>query len=367
MAVAAIWSLLRTMGPIVGGLDARWSRRAARPLALRSHRPRHVFPLRSWRWRLAVDGCSAPCWCGASRSDAGLARQRALASPLLVHPHRAGGRLLRRRDLRLHGGADRLVQQPDFRRRHPGGGGLLRCPGAAFSPAAGAKALVAFALFITAILFAARLQLQRQSAGPEDRPAGRRRALAPAGGAAGRRRRRVAGHSLPCSICWPRPTALPARANLHTVTAQPLAAPQANLITALAQGVIGGKLNWSMIGIGAADRRRHRGAGRTSAAGAAGCACRRWRWASASICPCRRPCRWWWARSSAGSTTAACADRACRAAGRADGLRHDRGRKPVRRAQCRADRGASTAMRRWRVVPADFAGHADRRWSASPG
>ena len=41
-------------------------------------------------------------------------------------------------------------------------------------------------------------------------------------------------------------------ANLGAVTAQPLAAPQANLISALAQGVIEGKLNWTMIGIGAA-------------------------------------------------------------------------------------------------------------------
>ncbi|HUB84134.1 MAG TPA: oligopeptide transporter, OPT family, partial [Rhizomicrobium sp.] len=40
--------------------------------------------------------------------------------------------------------------------------------------------------------------------------------------------------------------------NLHTVTAQPLAAPQATLISALAQGVIGGNLDWEMIGIGAA-------------------------------------------------------------------------------------------------------------------
>jgi putative OPT family oligopeptide transporter len=35
------------------------------------------------------------------------------------------------------------------------------------------------------------------------------------------------------------------------VSAQPLPAPQATLIAALAQGVIGGNLNWSMIGIGA--------------------------------------------------------------------------------------------------------------------
>jgi len=40
-------------------------------------------------------------------------------------------------------------------------------------------------------------------------------------------------------------------ANLHTVTAQPLPAPQANLIATLAQGVIGGALNWNFIGIGA--------------------------------------------------------------------------------------------------------------------
>jgi putative OPT family oligopeptide transporter len=39
--------------------------------------------------------------------------------------------------------------------------------------------------------------------------------------------------------------------NLHTVTANPLAAPQATLISALAQGVIGGNLDWQSIGIGA--------------------------------------------------------------------------------------------------------------------
>ena len=39
--------------------------------------------------------------------------------------------------------------------------------------------------------------------------------------------------------------------NVHTITAQPLAAPQATLISALAQGVIGGNLDWNMIGIGA--------------------------------------------------------------------------------------------------------------------
>ncbi|MBV9549604.1 MAG: OPT/YSL family transporter, partial [Alphaproteobacteria bacterium] len=39
--------------------------------------------------------------------------------------------------------------------------------------------------------------------------------------------------------------------NLHAITGKPLAAPQANLISALAQGVIGGKLDWSLIRTGA--------------------------------------------------------------------------------------------------------------------
>ena len=39
--------------------------------------------------------------------------------------------------------------------------------------------------------------------------------------------------------------------NLNVVAANPLPAPQATLISALAQGVIGGKLEWKMLGIGA--------------------------------------------------------------------------------------------------------------------
>jgi putative OPT family oligopeptide transporter len=39
--------------------------------------------------------------------------------------------------------------------------------------------------------------------------------------------------------------------NVNVVAANPLPAPQATLISALAQGVIGGSLEWKMIGIGA--------------------------------------------------------------------------------------------------------------------
>jgi putative OPT family oligopeptide transporter len=40
--------------------------------------------------------------------------------------------------------------------------------------------------------------------------------------------------------------------NIGVVAANPLPAPQATLISALAEGVIGGKLEWKMLGIGAA-------------------------------------------------------------------------------------------------------------------
>ena len=39
--------------------------------------------------------------------------------------------------------------------------------------------------------------------------------------------------------------------NLNVVSPNPLPAPQATLISALAQGVVGGQLDWKMIGIGA--------------------------------------------------------------------------------------------------------------------
>jgi putative OPT family oligopeptide transporter len=39
--------------------------------------------------------------------------------------------------------------------------------------------------------------------------------------------------------------------NVNVIAANPLPAPQATLISALAQGVIGGKLEWKMLGIGA--------------------------------------------------------------------------------------------------------------------
>lgn len=89
---------------------------------------------------------------------------------------RAAWRFSHRRNLRLHGGADRRLEQPNFGRRHS---------------------------------FDRALCINTH-------------------------RRRIAN-----------------AANVGVVAPNPLPAPQATLISALAQGVVGGNLDWKMIGIGA--------------------------------------------------------------------------------------------------------------------
>ena len=127
-----------------------------------------------------------------------------------VRVHR---RLRHRRRRRLHGRTDRRVEQPGVGHRHPGRRHLRvdarRC---ALPPTPETRpALVAFALFVTAHRLRLRDDLQRQPAGPQDRPAGRRLADAAADCPDRRRGRRRGGHLRRCSTCWRRPTASPAR------------------------------------------------------------------------------------------------------------------------------------------------------------
>ncbi|HWC62586.1 MAG TPA: oligopeptide transporter, OPT family [Rhizomicrobium sp.] len=119
-----------------------------------------------------------------------------------------------------------------------------------FFAGAPAKALVASALFITGILFAAACSSNDNL---QDLKTGQLVGAAPW-------RQQVAllvGVGA-AALVIPGVLNLLAQAygfagapNLHTVTARPLAAPQANLISALAQGVIGGDLNWTRIEQGA--------------------------------------------------------------------------------------------------------------------
>src|SRR6266542_5254351 len=112
------------------------------------------------------------------------------------------------------------------------------------------QALVAFALFVTAIVFACATisndNLQDLKTGQLVGASPMRQQIALIVGVA-------AGASVIPFVLnlLARAYGFAGAPNVDVVAANPLPAPQATLISALAQGVIGGKLEWKMIGIGA--------------------------------------------------------------------------------------------------------------------
>jgi putative OPT family oligopeptide transporter len=111
-------------------------------------------------------------------------------------------------------------------------------------------ALVAFSLFVTAIVFACATisndNLQDLKTGQLVGASPMRQQIALIVGV-------LAGAAVIPSILnlLARAYGFAGAANIGVVAANPLPAPQATLISALAQGVIGGNLDWKMIGIGA--------------------------------------------------------------------------------------------------------------------
>jgi putative OPT family oligopeptide transporter len=111
-------------------------------------------------------------------------------------------------------------------------------------------ALVAFALFVTAIVFACATisndNLQDLKTGQLVGASPMRQQIALIVGVA-------AGAAVipPVLNLLAKAYGFAGAPNIDVVAPNPLPAPQATLISALAQGVIGGKLEWTMIGIGA--------------------------------------------------------------------------------------------------------------------
>ena len=247
MAVAAIWSLLRTMGPIVGGLKATM-RVSGRALSLGDQTDRDMpFPIiltiglastaiTTWLvWRFSGET-------GLTGSALGIAL---FSIPLIL----AGGFFVSA----ICGYMAGLIGSSNS---PISGVGILAVVGTALGLAVlfgghGDKPLVAIALFITAILFAVACSsnnnLQDLKTGQLVAATPWRQQVALLAGVA------AATVTVPFVLnLLAQAYGFAGAANLHTVTSQPLAAPQANLMAALAQGVIGGKLNWNMIEIGAA-------------------------------------------------------------------------------------------------------------------
>ena len=131
-------------------------------------------------------------------------------------------------------------------------------------PAAEAqKALVAFALFATAIVFAiatiSNNNLQDLKTGQLVKATPRAQQWALIIGV-------IAGAAVipPVLNVLDEAFGFAGAPNIGTLRHQPLPAPQATLISALAQGVIGGDLNWGMIEAGAGAGRRARRARRNA-------------------------------------------------------------------------------------------------------
>ena len=162
-------------------------------------------------------------------------------------------------------------------------------------------------------------------------------------------------------------------ANVGVVTANPLPAPQATLISALAQGVIGGNLDWKMIGIGVLV-----GLGVIALDEALGAAKRMripplavgigiYLPMSATFAVVVGAVVGHWYNKRAARTRAPGARGAARRTGR---VRHDRRREPLRRAQRRAHRRAverrAARARAGRFRGGEIFGRRDvrRRWSS---
>ena len=246
MAVAAIWSLVRMMGPILAGLSEMVSARALMKPGDQTDRdiPLNIIIalagaatlVTTWLvWRFSAD---------AALGD------RAILIAVFSIPLILGGGFLIAAICGYMAGLIGSSNSPIS------GVGILAVVGTAVCLAiffgghgAGDKPLVAIALFITAILFAVACSsndnLQDLKTGQLVGAAPWRQQVALLVGVA------AASLTIPFVLnLLAQAYGFAGAANLHTVTAQPLAAPQANLISALAQGVIGGKLSWNLIGIG---------------------------------------------------------------------------------------------------------------------
>ena len=245
MAVAAIWSLGRTIGPILAGLAQVAARKVT--AALDDHTDRDIsMPVIIGLTAASVLVSTMLVWhfaiqAGLGGSAAGIAL---LSIPIMllfgflvaaICGYMAG----------LIGSSNSPIS----------GVGILAVVGCSvflliFFAGSPDKALAAVALFITSILFAAACSsndnLQDLKTGQLVGAAPWRQQVALLVG--------VAASSLvipPVLNLLAKAYGFAGAANLNTITAQPLAAPQANLISTLAQSVISHHLDWNLIGSGA--------------------------------------------------------------------------------------------------------------------
>jgi putative OPT family oligopeptide transporter len=247
IAVAAIYTLARLAKPVVGGLVTTLA--ASRTAGERDDRDRDISP--AWILILTVACLLVAGWLAFNFARSTVLAPSSVQLTLIAVPFVLLGGFL------IAGICGYMAGLIGASNSPISGVGILSIVLCAFlvtfavSPTPNTQqALVAFALFTTAIVFACATisndNLQDLKTGQLVGASPMRQQIALIVGVA-------AG-----ALVIPFVLNLLAKAygfagapNIGVVASEPLAAPQATLISALAQGVIGGKLEWKMIGIGA--------------------------------------------------------------------------------------------------------------------
>ena len=249
IAVAAIYTLARLAKPVVGGLVSTLA--ASRAVRTSDDRDRDLSP--QWIIGLTAGCLVIAAWLGFTfaRSTAALAPS-ALTLTLLAVP------LVLLIGFLIAGICGYMAGLIGASNSPISGVGILSiviCASVltlAVTPTTESRpALVAFALFVTAIIFACATisndNLQDLKTGQLVGASPMRQQIALIVGVA-------AGAAViaPVLNLLARAYGFAGAPNVSVVAANPLPAPQATLISALAQGVVGGGLNWTMLGIGMA-------------------------------------------------------------------------------------------------------------------
>jgi putative OPT family oligopeptide transporter len=247
IGVSAIWTLIKLAGPVVGGLVS--SLRASEASAIGDETDRDLSP--SWIVLLTVACLAVSGWLAYTfAASTALAEHRVVLTLIAVPFVFIVGFLI----AGVAGYMAGLIGASNSPISGIGILGIVTCAALVAMAVAptpeNRQLLVAFALFVTAIVFACATisndNLQDLKTGQLVGASPRRQQIALIVGV-------VAGAAVipPVLNLLAHAYGFAGAPNLSVVSPNPLPAPQATLISALAQGVIGGSLDWKMIGIGA--------------------------------------------------------------------------------------------------------------------
>src|SRR5829696_848048 len=247
IAVAAIYTLARLAKPVVGGLVTTLA--ASRSTGERDDRDRDLSP--TWILILTIACLAVAGWLAFTFARSTVLAPNAMQLTVIAVPFvLLGGFLI----AGICGYMAGLIGASNSPISGVGILSIVLCASLlilAVSPTTDTRpALVAFALFVTAIVFACATisndNLQDLKTGQLVGASPMRQQIALIVGVA-------AGAAVIPFVLNLLATAygFAGAANVGVVAPNPLPAPQATLISALALGVIGGNLEWNMIGIGA--------------------------------------------------------------------------------------------------------------------